>query len=162
MYINLLTTIKTIKTYIQNIQTYIWGQSPQISRIHIIQNISLRVIINMYNLTHTTPLFKECHVMPIPNWVKFRTVTMVYTGLHSLTPTYMKELFTYQSEMSTKNIRYSKANKLYVPKQNVCVSRRALRYNGYIEFNKLPSDIQECKTLASFKYKAFKYIMQNA
>ncbi len=80
--------------------------------------------------------------------------------LHSLTPTYMKELFTYQSEIPTRNTRYSKANKLYVPKQNLYVSKKALRYNGCIEF-KLPSDIQDCKTLASFKCKAFKYIMQS-
>ncbi len=73
---------------------------------------------------------------------------MVYKTLHSLTPTYMKELFTYQSEMFTRNTRYSKANKLYVPKQKLCV-------------NKLPSDIQDCKTLASFKCNAFKYIMQS-
>ncbi len=61
----------------------------------------------------------------------------------------------------SENTRYSKINKLYVPKQNLCVSRRALIYNGCIEFNKLPSDIQDCKTLASFKCKAFKYIMQS-
>ncbi len=116
--------------------------------------------MNVPNLTQSVPLFKECQVMPIQYRVNFRTVTMVYKTLHSLTPTYMKELFTYQSEMSTTNTRYSKANKLYVPKQNVCVSRRALRYNGCIELNKL-SDIQDCKTLASFKCKAFKYIMQS-
>ncbi len=115
--------------------------------------------MNIPNLTHSAPLFKECQVMPIHDRVKFRTVTMVFKTLHSLTPTYMKELFTYQSGMSTRNTRYSKANKLYVPKQNLCVSRRALRYNGCIKFNKLPSDIQDCKTLASFKCKAFKYIM---
>ncbi len=83
--------------------------------------------------------------MPIQDRVKFRTVTMVYKTLHSLTPTYMKELFTYQSEMFTRNTRYSKANKLYVLKQYLCVSRRALRYNGCIEFNKLPPDIQTVK-----------------
>ncbi len=73
----------------------------------------------------------------------------------------MKELVIYQSEMSTRNTKYSKANKLYVPKQNFCVNRRALRYNGCIEFNKLPSDIQDCKTIAYFKCKAFKYITQS-
>ncbi len=68
----------------------------------------------------------------------------------------MKELFTYQSEMSTRNTKNSKANKLCVFKQTLCVSRRALRYNGCIEINKLPSDIQDCKTLVSFKDKLCK------
>ncbi len=111
----------------------IWGQSPHISCIHILQKISLRLILNMPNLTHSAPLFKECQVIPIKDRVKFRTVTMVYKTLHSLTPTYMKELFTYQSEMSTRNTKYSNVNKLYVPNQNLCVSRRALRCNGCID-----------------------------
>ncbi len=151
------------KTFIQPHIDYcsiIWGQSPYISHIHILQKISLRLIMNVPNLTHSAPLFKDCQVMHIQDRVKFRIVTMVYKTLHSLTPRYMKEFLTYQSEMSTRNTRYSKVKKLYEPKQNICVSRRAHRYNGCIEFNKLPSDIQDCKTLASFKYKAFKYIMQ--
>ncbi len=152
------------KTFIQPHIDYcstIWNQSPHISCIHILQKISLRLIMNVPNLTHSAPLFKECQIMLIQDRVKFRTVTIVYKTLHSLTPTYMKELFTHQSEMSTRNTRYSKANTLYVPNQNLCLSRRALSYNGCIEFNKLPSDIQGCKTLTPFKCNAFKYIMQS-
>ncbi len=48
--------------------------------------------MNVPNLTHSAPLFKECQVMPIQDGVKFRTVTMVYKTLHSLKTTYMKEL----------------------------------------------------------------------
>ncbi len=106
------TRLTFYKTFIQPHIHYcstIWGQSPHISRIHILQKISLGLIMNVPNLTHSAPLFKECQVMPIQGLVKFRTVTMVYKTLHSLTPTYTKELFTYQSEMSTRNIRYSKA-----------------------------------------------------
>ncbi len=72
--------------------------------------------MNMPNLTHSALHFKECQVMPIQDHVKFRTVKMVCNTLHSLTPIYTKELLTYQSEMCTRNTRYSKANKLYVPK----------------------------------------------
>ncbi len=136
--IKILTFYETfIQPHINYCNT-IWGQLPHISSIHILQKMSLRLIMNMFNLTHSAPLFKECQVMSIQDQVKFITVTMVYKTLHSLTPTYMKELFTYQSEMSTGNTRYSKANKLYVPKQNLCVTRNTLRYNECIEFNKLP------------------------
>ncbi len=100
--------------------------------------------MNVPNLTHSASLFKECQVMPNQDRVKFRTLTMVYKTLHSLTPTDMKDLFTYQSEMSTRHTRYSKVNKLYVPKQNICVSRRDLRYNGCIE---LTNCLQTYKTV---------------
>ncbi len=97
------------KTFIQPHIDYcstIWGQSPHIYRIHILQNISLRLIMTLPKLTYSAPLFKECQFIPIQDRVKFRTVTMVYKTLYSLTPTYMKELFTYQSEMSIRNTRY--------------------------------------------------------
>ncbi len=46
--------------------------------------------MNMPNLTHSAPLFKECQVMPNQDQVKFRTVTMVSnTHIHER---------TYQSE----------------------------------------------------------------
>ncbi len=34
-----------------------------------------------------------------------------------------------------------------------------IRDKGCVEFNKVPSDIHYCKTLASVKYKVFKHIM---
>ncbi len=94
------TRLTFYKTFIQphiDFCSTIWGQSPHISCIHILQKILLRLIINMPNLTHSAPLFKECQVMPIQDRVKFRTVTIVYKIVHSLTPTHLKELFTYQS-----------------------------------------------------------------
>ncbi len=111
------TRLTFYKTFIQPHIDYcstIWGQSPHISRIHILQKISLRLIMNVPNLTHSAPFFKECQVMSIQDRVKFRTVKMVYKTLNSLTPTYMKEFFTYQSEMFTRNTRYCKVNRLYV------------------------------------------------
>ncbi len=115
------TRLMFYKTFIQPDIDYCsttWGQSPHISRIHILHKISLKLIMNMPNLTHSPPLFKECQVIPMQDRVKFRSVTMMYKTLDSLTSTYMKERFTYQSEISTRNTRYSKANKLYVSKQN--------------------------------------------
>ncbi len=106
--------------------------------------------MNVPNLTHSAPLFKECHVMPIQDWVKFRTVTMVYKTLHSLTPTYMKEFFTDQSDMSTRNTRYSKVNKLYVPKQNVCV--RAEELLDIMDVLNLTNCLQTYKTVKPWHF----------
>ncbi len=89
------TRLMFYKTFIQPHIDYcstIWGQSPHISHIHILQKISLRLIMNVPNLTHSAPLFKECQVMPIQDWVNFRTVTMVYKTLHSLTLTHERTL----------------------------------------------------------------------
>ncbi len=78
------TRLTFIQPHIDYCRT-IWGQSPHIYHIHIIQKISLRLIMSVPNLTHTAPLFKECQVIPIQDRVKFKTVTMVYKTLHGLT-----------------------------------------------------------------------------
>ena len=152
------------KTFIQPHLDYcntIWGKSNHISRIHLLQKMALRIIMDQPKLTHSAPLFKHCDIMPIQTRVSFRTATLVYKSLNDLTPPYMKELFVPLDQISSRNTRFSERNKLYIPKRNLCVSWRSLRYNGAVVFNSLPSHIQNCDTLSSFKNCSFKYFMQD-
>ena len=163
MYLQHDTCMTFYKSYIQPHIDYcstIWGQSPHISRIHILQKMALRLTMDVNRMTPSLPLFKFCEVLPIQQRVKYRTVTLVYKSLHDLVPAYMSDMFCNQSEVSTRATRYSLNNKLYVPRKNLCVSRKSLNYNGAIEFNKLPSQMQESNTLSSFKCQVFKYYLQ--
>ena len=158
------TRLTFYKAYIQSHLDYcstIWGQSPSVTRLHILQKLALRLIMNVPKLTHSNPLFIECGVMPIQVRVKFRSATLVYKTLNGLTPSYMEGIFTNQSDVSVRTTRYSTNNKLHVPRRNLCVSRRSLRYIGSVEYNELPSDIQECNTLPSFKFKAYRHYMNS-
>jgi hypothetical protein len=154
------TRITFYKAYIQSHIDYcstIWGQSTHIPRIHILQKMALRMIMDVPRLTHSEPLFNQCGVMPIQKRVKFRTVTMVYKTLHGLTPSYMSDIFKSVSEVSSRTTRSSQSNKLYVPRRDLCVSRRSLRYSGAVLYNTLNSNITDSQSLASFKTKAFKH-----
>ncbi len=139
----------------------IWGQSPHISRIHILQKMALRLIMDVNRMTPSLPIFKFCEILPVQERVKYRTVIQVYKSLHELAPSYMTDMFTYQSEVSKRTTRFSLKNKLHVPRRNLCVSRRSISYNGATEFNKLPSHIQDCNTLSSFKCQVFKHYLQS-
>ena len=121
--------------------------------------MALRLIMNVPNLTHSAPLFKECQIMPIHQRAQYRTATMVFKIIHGLTPSYMSELVKCMNNVSTRTTRYSQANKLYVPNRKLCVSRRALRYNGATLYNSLDRKIQDCTTLNAFKYQAYKSFM---
>ncbi len=90
----------------------------------------LRLIVNVPNLTHSAPLFHQCGVMPIQNRVKVRTVTTVYKSLNGLTPDYMKNKLEKVSNITTRSTCLSSSNSLYIPKLNLCVRQRALRYSG--------------------------------
>ncbi len=110
-------------------------------------------------LTHSAPLFDQCGVMPIQTHVKFRTVTMVYKTLHDLAPPYMSNMFQNVKQVSSRATQSSQSNQLYVPRRDLCVSRRSLRYSGAVLYNTLDSNIKESQSLASFKHKAFKHFM---
>ncbi len=119
----------------------------------------LKLIMNVPNLTHSVPRFHQCGVMPIQNRIKFRIVTTVYTSLNVLTPDYMKNMFEKVSNITTRSRRLSTTNSLYIPKCNLCVSQRALRYSGATLNNTLDSSTQSCSSLSSFKHRAFKHFM---
>ncbi len=156
------TRIIFYKSHIQSHLDYcstIWGQSPHVSRIHILQKMALRLIMDVPRLTHSASLFQKCGVMPIQNRVKFRSVTFVYKCLNGLTPDYMKDMFQKVSDVSQRTTRSSVNNQLYIPNRHLCVSRRALSYSGATLYNMLNDDIKSSVSLASFKHKAYKYFM---
>ncbi len=123
------TRLTFYKTHIQPHLDYcntISGLSTHVSRIFTLQKMALRIIMNVPKLTHSAPLFNECDIMTIQNRVKFRTATLVYKSLNGLTPIYMANMFQKVANVSTRNTRSSQSNGLYVPRRDLCVSRRSL------------------------------------
>ncbi len=161
-YLPLQPRITFYKRYIQPDIDYcntVWHQSPHVNRIHILQKMVLRLIMNIHNLTHSAPLFHQCGVMPIQNRVQFRPVTTVYKSLNGLTPDYMKNMFGKVSNITTRSTRLSTNNSTYIPKHNLCVSRRVVRYSGATLYNTLDLSTQSSSSLSSFKHRAFKHFM---
>ncbi len=156
------TRLTFYKTHTQPHLDYcntIWGLSTHVPRIFTFQKMALRINMNVPKLTHSAFLFNECEIMTIQNSVKFRTATLVYKSLNGLTPIYMTNMFQKVANVSTRNTRSSQSNRLYVPRRDLCVSSRSLRYNGAILYNTLNSKIQECDSLGAFKYKVLKSFM---
>ena len=163
-YLSHTTRLTFYKAYIQTHIDYcntIWGLSPHVKRVHILQKNALRLIMDVPRLTHSAPLFKQCKVMPIHQRVQYRSAVMMYKMLNDLTPAYMTELVQRQSNVSSRRTRYGQNNTLYIPNVKLCVSRRALRYNSAVAYNSLDIDIQNSGTLNTFKYKAYKSFMES-
>ncbi len=156
------TRLSFYKTHIQSHLDYcniIWSLSTHVPSMFTLQKMVLRIIMNVPKLAHSAPLFNECEIMTIQKRVKFRTITLVYKSLNGLISIYMANMFQKVANVSTRNTRSSQSNMLYVPKSDVCNSRRSLSYNGVILYNTLNSKIQECDSLGAFKYKVFKSLM---
>ena len=119
------------------------------------------MIMNVPKLTHSEPLFKQCGVMSIQNRVKFRSACLVFKTINGLCPAYMDNMFIPVSTRSSRTTRNSSDHTLlFVPRKDLCVSRRTIRYSGTIVFNALCRDIRESQSLAGFKNRAYKHFMQ--
>jgi hypothetical protein len=157
------TRIMYYKAFIQPHIDYcntIWGQSTHVTKLHIRQKMALRLIMNVPRLTHSAPLFEECGIMTIQQRVRYRSATLVYKTLTEVTPEYMHGMFKPIGDISSRTTRQSiDTTKLYVPKMDLCVSRRAIRYSGAVIYNTLDQHTRQSQSLGIFKTRAYKHFM---
>lgn len=86
-------------------------------------------------------------------------LTMMYKILHGLAPNYLKDMFTYQSEVHSVNTRGSQNNQLWIDKTiKSKIHRDSFAYYAPTEYNKLPSEIRDATSVISFKTKLKKHI----
>ncbi len=105
------TGLTFYKTHIQPHLDYcntIWGLSTHVPRVFTLQKMALRIIMNVPKLTHSVRLFNECESMTIKNRIKFRTATLDYNSLNSLTTIYMANIFQKVANVSTRNTSVSR------------------------------------------------------
>ncbi len=62
----------------------IWSQFTKVSKIHILQTMSLRILMDKPNFTYSSLLFDHCGVMAIQRIVQFRLATMIYRTVNGL------------------------------------------------------------------------------
>ncbi len=101
----------------------------------------------MYYCTRIQP-FNHQHECPIVELIRW-----------PLAPPDMSNMSQNVSQVSSRAIRSSQSNQLYVPRRDLRVDRQSLRNSGAVLYNTLDSNIKESQSLASFKYKAFKHFM---
>ncbi len=78
-------------------------------------------------------------------------MTLVFKILKGLNHPYICDMFNSVSEVSSQLTRSSQSNNLYVHRNDLCVNRRSLRYNGAVLYKTLGNIIQNSQSVASFK-----------
>ena len=131
-----------------------------ITRLQRIQNRCARLIFKKPKRTHSSPLLKELHWLPVAQRIQFRTLVHTFKALNNLSPHYISSLLLVRKP-SAYSIRSSTVTCLYVPKTRTLTGDRAFSSSAPRLWNKLPAMTRGTTTIASFKKSLKRHLFPN-
>ncbi|KAK3522819.1 hypothetical protein QTP86_002712 [Hemibagrus guttatus] len=108
----LLYNIRSIRPFLSTQATQVLVQSLVISRLdycnsllaglplnairplQMIQNAAARLVFNLHKFSHTTPLLRSLHWLPVAARIRFKTLMLAYKAKNGPAPSYLKALIT--------------------------------------------------------------------
>ncbi|KAK3545265.1 hypothetical protein QTP70_002782 [Hemibagrus guttatus] len=108
----LLYNIRRIQPFLSTQATQVLVQSLVISRLdycnsllaglplnairplQMIQNAAARLVFNLPKISHTTPLLRSLHWLPVAARIRFKTLMLAYKAKNGPAPSYLKALVT--------------------------------------------------------------------
>ncbi|KAF7695991.1 hypothetical protein C0J45_14256, partial [Silurus meridionalis] len=119
--------------------------------LQMIQIVAARLVFNLPKLSHTTPLLRSLHWLPVAARIRFKTLMAAYKAKNGPAPSYLRDLIT--SRTAPRCLRSSSTARLVPP---------SLRMRGkYISrlfsvltprwWNELPLDVHTSESLTIFK-----------
>ena len=121
-----------------------------ITRLQRIQNRCARLIFKKPKRTHSSPLLKELHWLPVAQRIQFRTLVHTFKSLNNLSPHYISSLL-HVRKPPAYSLRSSTVTCLHVPKTRTLTGDRAFSSSAPRLWNNLPAMIRGATTTDSFK-----------
>ena len=69
-----------------------------IAKLQRVQNAAARLIMRCHRTTHTSPILKELHWLPIKDRIIFSVVVNVFKALHGQSCQYIRNLLCYEEK----------------------------------------------------------------
>ena len=131
-----------------------------IKKLQVIQNCAARLVLNVPPRSHVTLLLKQLHWLPVKFRIEYKICLITYNCLNNLAPKYLADLITRYTP--ARQLRSNNKNLLKVPKIKLEQGRQSFAYAAPKLWNRLPSDVRDCLSLAAFKKKLKTYYFHNA
>ena len=131
----------------------IWGKCSSGSEDKLLkfQKRAARIILDQEVDAPSSPLFLELNWMPFSERVSFQKAILMYKTFNNLAPQYLRNLLTLTTDISTRHLRSTFLNTLYVPKPSCELFRTSFSYSGSSIWNSLPPNIRTAPSLNLFK-----------
>ena len=130
-------------------------------KVQKIQDMCCRFIFNVKKFDHCNyeEMRKKLGWLSMKQRRELHSLTMMYKILHGLAPNYLQDLFTYQKDIHNLNTRGSQNDNIWIDKSiKSKIHRDSFKYHTACQYNELPKNIRDCKSVNSFKLNLTKLL----
>lgn len=138
----------------------VWGQCSKqnAGRLERLQNHAMRIILSTSRKTCTQSMRTKLGLLSLASRRRFMAVQLVHKIVNNSThcPPQLQGYFTKRSCMHNRTLRDNN-NTLNIPRTKTAMGEKAFKVAAAKEWNSLPKELRETKTLRSFKNKVFHF-----
>ena len=166
-YLTSETTIKLVCSFVLSRLDYcnsLLAGLPEckINRLQQIQNNAARLVKRVKKREHITPILKDLHWLPIHFRTHYKILSLTFQCMNTPDfPDYLKK-FT-ETYTPSRQLRSSVKNILVKPRYKLeTYGKRTFKFQSADLWNKLPEELKNTDTLASFKSNLKTYLFKTA
>ena len=139
----------------------VWGccGKTQLDNLQKLQNRAARIVTNSSFRDSTADLIKRLGWPTISDIILCETAIIMYKSNNGLAPEYLSELFVQNSALTTMRLRNTKAD-LRVPLFKTLNGQKSISFRGPNLWNQLSLDVKLAPSLANFKRRLKKEILE--
>ena len=139
----------------------VWGccGKTQLDNLQKLQNRAARIVTNNSFRVSAADLIKRLGWPTISDIILCETATIMYKSNNGLAPEYLSELFVQNSALTTMRLKNTKAD-LRVPLSKTSNGQKFISFRGPKLWNQLSSDVKLAPSLAIFKRRLKKEILE--
>ncbi|XP_060743727.1 uncharacterized protein LOC132857741, partial [Tachysurus vachellii] len=128
--------------------------------LQMIQNAAARLVFNLPKFSHTTPLLRSLHWLPVAARIRFKTLMLAYKAKNGPAPSYLKALITPRT--APRTLRSTSTARLVPPSLRVRgkYSTRLFSVLAPRWWNELPLEVRTAESLAIFKRRLKTYLFR--
>lgn len=127
----------------------VWGTTPMtnLQPLIVMQKKAIRIICKQNYLAHSSPLFFQCKILKLPDLIRFRQATHVYSN---------------QNLYSSLSHSYSTRNRNHLTQNfhRLRLTQQSHFFRAAEEWNKIPEYIKAANSLHIFKKDLKTYLLQ--
>ena len=161
-FLNKATTLQLYYTFVYPYLGYcniVWGNAytTYLSKLVLLQKKVVRIIENVKFRAPTSDLFNKLQILKCQSVYKYQIGQFIYKYTEKLLPPLFAYLFIQRSSIHSHNTRFSSEYAAW--EFSIDLTKRSLRHDGIVFWNKLSPNIKKCPSPNSFKFNLKKFLI---
>lgn len=131
------------------ISLLIYCRKEDISRIQILQNRVMRILLGCNKQTRIKDMLKQLNFLNIEQMIEEANLILIYKIINGLTPRYLQQFLTKRNNMTDYNLRFEEG--YFVERFNTSILEKSLFVAGLRSYNNLPRIVKISSNIRTFK-----------